>query len=488
MANIFSKHRRKMRAQSKKQKDKPELMNELSVDQVGDKQSVQDHTHAGGGALLNCQILSLSHEGRGIAKNKGKTQFVHYALPGEQVLAELVAHRSKYDELKAVKVLHASNQRVEPKCRYFGECGGCSLQHMKHGGQLKHKASVLIDQLKRFGDVSPIENLAPVESDSWAYRSRTKLSVDYGRKGEALRLGYRKKASKEILDIESCPVLNKRLSEALPELKEMIVSLPNASASGKKVLGHLELSSSNEGVSVLVRAVNALETEDKQYLAQFAQERQWRLYLQESDVSSIYPLWPAENELLLSYDLALKGKQISLYHHPKDFTQINQGVNQKMVQLAIDMLDLQAQDRTLDLFSGLGNFTLAMAEQSEWAVGVEGSEEMVVRGRTNAKRNKIENVAFYESNLYGDFAGQAWARETYDKILLDPPRAGAEEIVRHIGRFKAKRIVYISCNPATLARDAGILADQGYQLSCAGILDMFPHTEHLESITVFDSI
>lgn len=479
MANIFSKHRNKMREQSKKKKDKTVTSAESS--QCSKQTSAVDEEVASSGGLIKCQILSLSHEGRGIAKNKGKTQFVHYALPGEMVLAEVLAHRSKYDELKAIKVIESAEKRVEAKCQYFGACGGCSLQHFSHDAQLEHKQSVLLDQLSRFADISPDECLPPVASKEWSYRTRAKLSVDYGRKGEGLRIGYRKKNSKEILDIDACPILEAELSEIIPKLKPLFSSL-----SGNKPIGHLELSSSNEGKTLLLRHVKALGSDDLKKIKDFAQKEACIIYLQPGDISSIHKIWPEDNQALLSYNLDLETEAHKLSFHPKDFTQINQGVNQKMVNLAVQMLDLKPDEKALDLFSGLGNFALAMAKEAASIVGIEGSLEMVDRAQENARQNQIENASFYESNLYGDFFTQAWAKESYDKVLIDPPRAGALEIVSNIDMFQAKRIVYISCNPATLARDAGILVQHGYRLSKAGILDMFPHTEHLESIAIFD--
>jgi 23S rRNA (uracil1939-C5)-methyltransferase len=484
MANIFSKHRSKLREKSKKQKAKTEATRVESHPADNGDAFFSSNGEIKRGASIRCQILSLSHEGRGIAKNKGKTQFVHYALPGELVQAEILVHRSKYDELKTVNVLKASDQRVEPKCQYYGVCGGCSLQHMNHGAQLAHKQDVLFDQLERFGNILPEEQLSPVESRPWAYRSRTRLSVDYGRQGEPLRIGYRKKNSKEILDIEACPVLDSALSDVFPELKALLLSL-----SGSKVVGHLELSSSNEGLVLLVRLVKQLAKDDQERLLQFAKQRSWILYLQQKGDESALKVWPEGKGDRISYNLTYESSedaQLRFSFQPKDFTQINLGVNQQMVQLAIEALDLKPDEKALDLFSGLGNFSLAMAKFAATVVGVEGSQEMVSRGEENAKANNIENARFYASDLYDDFTAQAWAQDSYDKILIDPPRSGAFEIVSDIARFKAKRIVYISCNPATLARDAGVLVKQGYRLSKAGILDMFPHTEHLESIAIFD--
>ncbi len=483
MANLFSKHRAKLREQSKKQK-------RVLVEKTGEN-SLNSEAEGPGNAsmrikdsapgLIECHVLSLSHEGRGIAKHKGKTQFVHYALPGETVLASVVAHRAKYDELEAVKIIQSSAQRVAPLCQHYGRCGGCSLQHLAHAQQLEHKQRVLAEQLKHFGELSPEQWLPAVVGEPWAYRSRVRLSVDYGRKAEKLRIGFRKRSSKETLAIESCPIMASELSNALPILKELVARL-----SGHKVIGHLALSQSSEGVALLVRQVKPLDKSDLDKLCGVARQYQWTLFLQTGDVSSIRKLWPKNEQTYLSYNLRVMDEDLELQFHPKDFTQINLGVNQKMVQLALQMLDLGPGERSLDLFSGLGNFTLAMAKHSALVVGVEGSQEMVERGSSNAELNGIDNVSFIKTNLYGDFSQQPWAQEVYDKILIDPPRAGAFDVISKIGQLKAKRIVYISCNPATLARDAGLLVKQGYQLKRAGILDMFPHTEHVESIAVFD--
>lgn len=499
MANLFSKHRDKLRKQNKKAKQR--LAQTSSAETVGSasgssvlssevRQGENLNESSDNYGLIRCQILSLSHEGRGLAKNKGKTQFVHLALPGETVLASLHAHRAKYDELNTEKVLLASPQRVEPPCPNFGECGGCSLQHMAHDAQVEHKMSVLAEQLNHFGELQARHWLETVKSQSLGYRARCRLAVDYQQRGTKLSLGFRKKNSKNILDIAQCPVLEASMSEALPDIKQLLASLTSG-----KAISHIELSSHAGGLALLIRHVKALNQADISCLVEYAQQKAWKLYLQPGNVQSIHRVWPETGDDYLSYDLSVQncsnsgeqdGEGLNFVYHPKDFTQVNRAVNQEMVALALKLLDLQAQDTVLDLFCGLGNFTLPIARNSKQVNGVEGSAEMVARGTLNAERNGIDNVSFFESNLYDDVSAQPWVKAAYDKILIDPPRAGAIEIVPVIASFNAKRIVYISCNPATLARDAGALVQQGYTLNQAGILDMFPHTEHVESIAVFD--
>jgi 23S rRNA (uracil1939-C5)-methyltransferase len=499
MANLFSKHRNKIRQQKKIAKQGASEKRPAEAVDAGCAPALQNaesyqvenlDTSVDASGLIRCQVLSLSHEGRGLAKNKGKTQFVHLALPGETVLASLHAHRAKYDELNTEKVLLASDQRVEPSCPHFGECGGCSLQHMAHEAQVEHKKSVLAEQLNHFGELQTKHWLETVQSKPFGYRARCRLAVDYQQRGTKLCLGFRKKNSKSILDIEQCPVLEASMSEALPGIKQLLGAL----TSGKAV-SHIELSSHEEGLALLLRHVKPLNEGDIARLVAYAQEHTWTLYLQGGNVQSIRKVWPETGDDYLSYRLSSQyssdiededGVALKLAYHPKDFTQVNRSVNQEMVQLALKIMDIQVQDRVLDLFCGLGNFTLPMARKAQQVVGVEGSAEMVARGEMNAKLNEIDNVTFCESNLYDDVSAQSWVNAEYDKILIDPPRAGAMEMVPVIASFKAKRIVYISCNPATLARDAGALVQHGYTLNQAGILDMFPHTEHVESIAVFD--
>jgi len=439
-----------------------------------------------------CDIVRMNHDGRGVALRKGKTRFVDGALTGEQVKVKMLAQHANFDELKMTEVLKASDDRVEPKCEYTAECGGCSLQHLKHAKQLEHKERVLREQLAHFAKASPKKWLEAMQSEAYGYRSKARLSTYYDAATNKISIGFRAKGGKQIVDIKRCAVLDVRVGDKIDALHSLVLSM-----SVPHALTHFEIAAGDDHIALLIRHVEPLSEEDKSKLVGFVRTHQFDLYLQPGGAETVHKVWPENSEPRLSYRLpyALDKEQntqgqdptaLCLSFHPKDFTQVNLGMNRKMVLKVLEYLDVQKEERVLDLFSGLGNFTLPVAVYAKEVVGVEGSEKMVQRGMDNASQNSLSNVSFYTADLFSDISGLPWARQQFDKILIDPPRAGALEIVNFLSCFGAKRIVYISCNPATLARDTAVLIAKGYILSKAGVLDMFPHTSHVESIAVFD--
>lgn len=435
---------------------------------------------------IQCEVIGFSHEGRGIAKLEGKTQFIEGALPGEIVTAKYIEQRSKFDELNVAEVLKDSPERVTPPCAHAERCGGCSLQHMATDAQITFKQGVLKEQFKHFGDIEPEAWQVPMTGPTSGYRGKARLGVRYVAKRDEVLVGFREKRNSFLADIEQCEVLDPRIGHKLMALRALVRSL-----SIYETLPQFEVAMGDEGIALVVRHMKPLTDEDSTRLIDFAKQNEVDMYLQPKGADSVHKIWPEGGEDRLSYRLPLAenkaGKAfVELAFHPMDFTQVNAEINRKMVAQAIEWLDLQEDERVLDLFCGLGNFTIPMASFANQVVGVEGSEAMVLRGQENAKRNDLDNLEFYAANLQADFTKESWAHEGFDKILIDPPRSGALDVVNYLPAFGAKRIVYVSCNPATLARDAGVLIEHGYRLKKAGVMDMFPHTSHVESIALFE--
>jgi 23S rRNA (uracil1939-C5)-methyltransferase len=424
-------------------------------------------------------ITDLSHDGRGIAHINGKTTFVKGALPNETVSAQYTNKRSQFDEAQLVEVITPSAERVQPPCQHFGVCGGCSIQHMSPALQIQHKQQVLLNQLKHFGHVEPESILPPLTGPTLGYRRKGRLGVRYVRKKQRLLVGFREINGRMLADLKQCEVLDPRVGKKLTDLAALITNLTHYDH-----IPQIEVAAGDDKVALIFRHMVALDDVEKQQLCAFGQAHHFDIYLQPAGMDSIHKIYPDDGNLRLSYKLP--HEQLELLFHPADFTQVNIDINQQMIQQALNLLDLSSTDTVLDLFCGLGNFTLPMAKHCRHVTGVEGDANMVKRGYENAQHNHIENVDFYSANLMEDITHAPWFKPGYDKILIDPPRAGAQEIVTHIAKLAVKRIVYVSCHPATLARDAGILVQQGYRLKCVGAMDMFPHTEHVESIAMFE--
>lgn len=438
------------------------------------------------------KIERLSHEGRGIAhyadeqhpKDKhGKKVFIRFALPGEEVDAQITHQAKKLEEADLVKLVgDPSPLRVDPICPHFGVCGGCSMQHVNLDEQIRLKQEVLSSHLQHFAGVQPEHWLEPLRSTKVHYRHKARLGVRFIPKKNQLIIGFREAQTNRLTEINTCKILDKALDEALPALKRVLSSLK-----GCQDIGHVELAKGDHEIALLIRHINKLNQSDVNLLVQFALERKWQLYFQPQGVDSVHRVDQPDAPARLHY--ALEEFDVEFGFKPTDFTQVNPTVNPRMVKLACELLDLQGNERVLDLFCGLGNFSLPLArcvsEQGQ-VIAVEGSEEMVMRGTENALKNSITNVKFYAQDLTQDFSQQSWANQGFDALLIDPPRAGAEEIMHYVPNFGAKKIVYVSCNPATLARDTGILVQHGYQLKKAGVMDMFSHTGHVESIALFE--
>ncbi len=424
-------------------------------------------------------IENLSHDGRGIARLEGKTVFVANALPGERVMFRYTRLQRKFDQGRAVEILDASPERVEPACPHADLCGGCSLQHLGSRHQLRHKEGMLAEQLAHFGGLEPGEWLEPVTGPVTGYRGKARLGVKYvdGR-GTAL-VGFREKGNSLIADIQQCEVLLPQVGHRLMELRELVNGLDC-----RRRLPQIELAAGEETLALVFRHMDPLSEADQRAITDFCRERQWHCYLQPGNETTVHRVWPETGAERLWY--RHPDFDLELGFHPCDFTQVNAVINRRMVKLALDLLDIDGHHRVLDLFSGLGNFSLPAARRAGHVTGVEVGESMVERGFENARHNGLENLGFHAADLTREPELSGWAGEHYDRVLLDPPRSGAAEVMEWLPRTGADRVVYVSCNPATLARDAGELEKQGFALTKVGVIDMFPHTAHVESIALLE--
>jgi len=432
---------------------------------------------------VHCDVEKLSHDGRGIARQDGKILFVDGALPGEKVMAKVVSTRSKFDELRTLEVLEAAPDRQAPPCEFADLCGGCSLQHMSSDAQIEFKENTLREQLAHFGGIEPEEWIAPLRPESTlGYRRKARMGVRHVGARDSVLVGFREKRNSFLTDIDRCVVLDPRIGERILPLRELLHGMDAYAR-----IPQVEVACGDDTAAMVFRNMDDLSSGDREKLIAFGQAHDLHIYLQPKGPDTVHRIWPesaGRDDERLSY--RLDAFDLTMNFHPMDFTQVNAEINKVMIDRAVEWLDVQPDERVLDLFCGLGNFTLPLARKGGQVIGVEGDDAMVVRGRENAELNGLENVAFHGADLHGDFTGQSWAKEGFDKILIDPPRSGAEEICKYLTAFNAKRIVYVSCNPATLARDAGVMARNGYRLVRAGVMDMFPHTTHVESIALFE--
>lgn len=419
-------------------------------------------------------IEDLAQDGRGIARVEGKVVFIDGALPGERVEYRLVKRRAHFDEARLGNILEASPDRVNPRCAHFGTCGGCSLQHFAPQAQLLAKQRQLLDVLHRTGGAVPGKVLPPLQGPVWGYRRRARLGVKYVHRKQRVLAGFRERLSPYLADLSTCDVLVPALRTLPADLAELVGGMDL-----RERLPQVEVAVADECIALVFRVMAEPGEGDLARLRAFALRRGVQVHLQTGGPDTVRPL-----DEVVPLDYRLLGERIAF--QPTDFVQINASINARMVEVALEQLQLTADDSVLDLFCGLGNFSLPLARRSRTLTGVEGDAGLIARARHNAKANGIVNTHFEIQDLSRPVSFGPWAAERHARVLMDPPRTGAQAVVERMSRWGADRVVYISCHPGTLARDTRILVqDQGYELEAAGVLDMFPHTSHVESIAVF---
>ncbi|MCC8380039.1 23S rRNA (uracil(1939)-C(5))-methyltransferase RlmD [Xenorhabdus sp. PB30.3] len=425
-------------------------------------------------SIISVTADNLDAQGQGIARHQGKTIFIPGLLPGEQAQVQLTEEKRQFAKAKVVKRLSDSPFRVNPRCPHFKMCGGCQQQHVAPELQAKTKASVLEHLIQRETGIS-ISAQPIIHSPEYGYRRRARLGLQYQARQGQLVMGFRQSQTNDLVDIGHCPVMHPELEKLLQPLSLCLNSLKVA-----KRLGHVELVLADNGPLVVLRHLAPIKHEDKEILRAFAKQNQVMIYLA-GDETPLEPLSPEEEQSEPWYQV----DGLKLVFSPQDFIQVNDAVNQKMVAQALSWLDLQPEDRVLDLFCGMGNFTLPIAAKVQAVVGVEGVAALVASGQYNARLNGLSNVNFFHENLESDIHQQPWAAQGFNKVLLDPARAGAAGVMSHIVKLAPEKVVYVSCNPTTLARDSKVLLEAGYHLVSVRMLDMFPHTGHLESMALF---
>lgn len=424
-------------------------------------------------------ISDLLHDGRGVGRIDGKAVFVSGALPGETVRAKQTGRNRHFDEAQAIEVLVASPDRIQPLCEHFGVCSGCVLQHLQQDRQIAAKEHVLLENLARIGHVDADTVLAPLVDVAWGYRRKGRFSVRYVEKKGRTVVGFREINPRFVAEVTHCHTIVPELGSRVGELAELVDSLD-----GKRSIPQIEFIAGDGPVALIFRHLEPLAETDLGRLASFARESGFAIFLQPGGSESVRPLWPEEG---VDLAFSIPAYDLSLAFRPLDFIQVNAGLNQKMIARAMQLLDPQPADRILDLFCGLGNFTLPLARLGGQVVGVEGDAGLVARARENAQRNGLDNVQFHAADLAADVASEPWMKQGFNKLLIDPPRAGAAEVLAQMPLKGIGRIVYISCHPGSLARDAGFLVkERGYRLIAAGAMDMFPQTAHVESIALFE--
>lgn len=425
-------------------------------------------------------VESLDHEGKGVARAEGKVVFVEGALPGELVRARLTRSRNAFDQGVVEQVVRPSSQRVAPRCPHFGVCGGCSMQHLDPAAQVAVKQRVLEDCLERIGGVRPESLYAAIQGPAWHYRDRARLSVRHVIKKGSVLVGFHERKSSYIAEMGECPILPARISALILPLRALVGGL-----SIRDRLPQIELAV-GEGIDALVfRILEPLTEADERAIRAFAETHGVHIALQPKGPDSIRPFhpqpWPDLAYRLPEFDLSFR-------FSPTEFTQVNAGVNRVLVRRALSLLGPRPGERIADLFCGLGNFSLPIARSGASVVGIEGSDALVRRARENAERNGLTSRSeFRVADLFQTTPESLAALGTFDGMLIDPPRDGAIAVVKALQAPFPRRIVYVSCSPSTLARDAGVLVNvQGYRLAGAGVANMFPHTAHVESIALFE--
>ncbi|MDB9869186.1 23S rRNA (uracil(1939)-C(5))-methyltransferase RlmD [Oceanospirillaceae bacterium] len=429
------------------------------------------------GKHLNLELENLSHDGRGVGRWEGKTIFVEGGLKGESVKAEVLSDHKTHAEARLLELKQPSDQRVTPFCPVYDTCGGCQLQHLEPSAQVSYKQAAIAEQLRRLANIEPQQWAQPIVGENLGYRRRAQLATRYFADSKTLLLGFRQSGHKHIVPITHCPVLEPALSDLLVPLHDVLVTMAHT-----QWVTHVEVLQANSGPCISLKVSDALIMDDQLLLAAFAKQYSVSLVCQQTDHDD---LWLSGTKDGLSYSVSVAGidKSIELDFAVQDFVQVNAKVNQGMINQAIEWLEPCAGDQVLDLFSGVGNFSLpiaSMADQHVTVLALEGDYAMVKQGRENARRNGFALVDFEHADLFETSARKQWQRKSFNKALLDPPRAGAKGIAQMLKGQPLERVVYVSCNPASMARDLKEFQSLGLHVDKVGCIDMFPHTPHLE--------
>ena len=430
---------------------------------------------------LTLAIESIDHEGQGIARNEGKAVFVEGALAGEVVEVRVTRVKPSFEKAVVERVVKPSPFRVTPACPHFGVCGGCSMQHLDPRAQLAAKQRVLEDNLQHIGKVRPELVFPAIEGLHWGYRRRARISVRYVTKKDTVLVGFHERKSSFVADMRECRVLPPHVSALLMPLRALIGSMQL-----RDRLPQIEYAEGDGLPMLVLRHMEPLPDADINALRAFANEHKVQWYLQPKGPDTAHPL-PGEAHTL-GYTLSEFGLRYRF--QPTEFTQVNPDINAMLVRRAVQLLDLNAEDRVGDLFCGLGNFTLPIAQRAAFTLGIEGSAPLIARARANAVDNGLQaKTEFAVADLFEIAPDWFAGLPPLNKLLIDPPRDGAMAVVNALpaaAEGRLQRIVYVSCNPSTLARDAAILVNEkGYRLRGAGVANMFPHTAHVESIALF---
>lgn len=429
---------------------------------------------------IELDIDNLTHDGRGIGRLDGKTVFTQGALPGEHVKARITRQKSRYDEAILAKIIHPSEKRTNPKCEYFNECGGCSLQHLEVESQIHYKTQHFLDCFRRLAGLEIDDLLPTIDGPHWNYRRKARLVCFYDKRSKQVALGFRKKNSKDIVDIEHCPVLTNPFDMLIKPIKDVLNALETSNA-----ITHIEIIAADQQNAVVLRQVKSITQNDLELLSDFSKASNVQIYIDKGNDAIQYEQINNQN-LPLYYSLG--PSNIRLEFTPANFIQVNKFVNQKTIEQVLNLMELKPSDNVLDLFCGIGNFSLPVSRCVNSIVGVEANKSSIEQAKHNAAINECDNAKFYYADLNEDVHQLAWFKQnSFNKIILDPPRAGALNLMPAIAVKKCELICYISCDPATLARDAAeLMTREKYRIKTAGIMNMFPHTSHVESMVLFE--
>jgi len=431
-----------------------------------------------GGDLATATVESLSYDGRGVARIDGKTVFVEGALPGERVQFRYFNKYKNYDSGGLMEILEVSPNRVTPPCPYFGVCGGCDLQHLRPEAQIQAKQGIVAEHLAHLGKVEPRAWLAPITGPALGYRRRARLGARLVPSRGGVLIGFRERRHSFIANLDTCLVLDPKIAVLLPAIRAVIGQLSRPDR-----IPQVEVAVGDGDSALVFRHLAPLQDHDRQQLRAFGERHGIQIYTQGHRRDSGVALWPSESRGLY---YRLPEFDVEIHFKPADFVQINSEVNRATVSQAVRLLAPKSDERVLDLFCGLGNFTLPLARQAGQALGVEADADLARRARDNAQRHGMTNVEFVTADLYQEMPPTSWLKFHPDKLLLDPPRSGAMEVIKALAEPFPSRIVYVSCYPATLARDSQYLVHVlGYRLEAAGVMDMFPQTSHVESMALF---